>query len=340
MTGRGQIVHILSVSGGKDSTAAGLHLREQRIPFRAVFFDTGWEAPETYRYLREVVPRALGVTPTWHRRLPALNERLTVIAEEIEAVLQIESDLGPESAMVRWSLRKGMFPSRVRRWCTQEMKVYASRDVMNAAVDAGEHPINVLGIRAEESAARSGLPEREIGSFSAIWRPILHWSFQQVVDIHARHNVTPNPLYLREAGANRVGCWPCIQCGKAELRLLTKDERRVRALELLERHVETLAQDRARALGRRARPLAFFQGHGKDRVVELCPECDGTGEVAGDVCGKCDGQGSVRRIPVVPIRKMLEWAQTAHGGRQMLLGLPEQSGCLTWGLCDLSAEDK
>lgn len=32
---------IASVSGGKDSAAMMLHLREQEIPFRAVFFDTG-----------------------------------------------------------------------------------------------------------------------------------------------------------------------------------------------------------------------------------------------------------------------------------------------------------
>ena len=42
---------IASVSGGKDSTAMLLALREADIPFRAVFADTGWEAPETYAYL-------------------------------------------------------------------------------------------------------------------------------------------------------------------------------------------------------------------------------------------------------------------------------------------------
>ena len=34
-----------SVSGGKDSTALMLALREADVPFRAVFADTGWESP-------------------------------------------------------------------------------------------------------------------------------------------------------------------------------------------------------------------------------------------------------------------------------------------------------
>lgn len=118
-------IYIVSVSGGKDSTAAALHLREQGIPFRAVFFDTGWESPITYRYLRDVVPGAIGVTPTWHRRLPDLSPRLEEIAESVEAVLGLP--IGPfgdrKSAMVRWSLRKGMFPSRTKRWCTTESTV-------------------------------------------------------------------------------------------------------------------------------------------------------------------------------------------------------------------------
>lgn len=42
---------VASVSGGKDSTALMLALRESGIEFRAVFADTGWEAPETYAYL-------------------------------------------------------------------------------------------------------------------------------------------------------------------------------------------------------------------------------------------------------------------------------------------------
>lgn len=51
---------VCSVSGGKDSTAMCLWLRENGIPFRAVFCDTGWEAEETYEYLRNELPQHIG----------------------------------------------------------------------------------------------------------------------------------------------------------------------------------------------------------------------------------------------------------------------------------------
>ena len=54
-------VFIVSVSGGKDSTATLLALRESNIPPRAAFADTGWEAPETYAYLA-TLERLLGIT--------------------------------------------------------------------------------------------------------------------------------------------------------------------------------------------------------------------------------------------------------------------------------------
>jgi len=44
--------HVVSLSGGKDSTAMLLMLIERRIPFdEVVFFDTGWEFPEMYEHL-------------------------------------------------------------------------------------------------------------------------------------------------------------------------------------------------------------------------------------------------------------------------------------------------
>jgi hypothetical protein len=48
---------VASISGGKDSAAMSLHLRERGIEHRRVFMDTGWEAGETYDYLRGELTR-------------------------------------------------------------------------------------------------------------------------------------------------------------------------------------------------------------------------------------------------------------------------------------------
>jgi hypothetical protein len=179
---------------------------------------------------------------------------------------------------------------------------------------AGRLPVNVVGIRAAESAARAKLPERELSTTldCMVWRPLIRWSEQDVIDIHKRHDVRPNPLYLQ--GARRVGCWPCIQAGKAELRMLADDERRIQIMERLEEMVGELALERHIERGEAfedLHPPAFFQHPSADE----------------------DG-----RHPTVPIREIIRWGQTLHGGqvldrRMMLPGMND--GCLRWGMCDL-----
>ena len=53
-------VLVVSMSGGKDSTATALLMREAGIPCRYVFADTGWEAQETYDYL-DMLRARLGI---------------------------------------------------------------------------------------------------------------------------------------------------------------------------------------------------------------------------------------------------------------------------------------
>jgi 3'-phosphoadenosine 5'-phosphosulfate sulfotransferase (PAPS reductase)/FAD synthetase len=51
---------IASVSGGKDSTAMCLHLKEQGLEYRAVFMDTGWETQAVYDYIDNDLPNIIG----------------------------------------------------------------------------------------------------------------------------------------------------------------------------------------------------------------------------------------------------------------------------------------
>lgn len=310
-------VYVASVSGGKDSTAMCLHLREQGISFRAVHFDTGWEHAATIEYIRDALPKIIGQPIEVARREPRqLDERREAWAVELEAML------GFRSPMVRWILARGMFPSRMRRFCTQELKLFTARDVMRSVHAAGDLPVNVVGIRAAESTARSRLDERELSTTldCMVWRPLLRWTEDDVIAIHRRNGVAPNPLYLR--GSKRVGCWPCIMAGKAELRLLAKDNARLAVIERLEAMVGTLAterNDRRRAeqspgeLETPFTPPYFFQGS--------------------SIHARPDGM-----IPCVPIRQHIEWAKTARGGKelereQLTLGGMDD-GCLRWGMCE------
>jgi 3'-phosphoadenosine 5'-phosphosulfate sulfotransferase (PAPS reductase)/FAD synthetase len=266
---------VASVSGGKDSAAMSLYLTELGIEHDRVFMDTGWEHDDTYAYIRGPLADKIGPIQ-WLR---------------------------PKLQMEELVLKKGMFPSRLRRYCTQELKVFPMRDHLRGLQDAGYEVLNTVGIRAGESEARSKMPEWEWqdGFDCEVWRPLIHWSEQDVIDIHKRHGLPPNPLYLR--GATRVGCWPCIYARKDELRLIADtDPSRIDRL----RELERLVTLRARAKTQTEDTRAWFQ----DRS-------GGTGDVW-------------------PIDKAVAWARTSQGGRQfeMFAADGRDAGCMRWGLCE------
>jgi 3'-phosphoadenosine 5'-phosphosulfate sulfotransferase (PAPS reductase)/FAD synthetase len=141
---------IVSISGGKDSTASALYLRERGIPYKAIHLDTGWEHPLTEEYVRHVLPTHIGPI------------------EIIE----------PEYKMADLILHKGMFPSRLGRFCTQQLKVYPFMQWIED--NCAYKPINVVGIRRDESKARSKLEEYEDQEFALVWRPLIDWTVQDV----------------------------------------------------------------------------------------------------------------------------------------------------------------
>jgi 3'-phosphoadenosine 5'-phosphosulfate sulfotransferase (PAPS reductase)/FAD synthetase len=272
---------VASVSGGKDSTALSLHLTELGIAHRRVFADTGWEHPETYRHL-DYLERALGPI-----------DRIT----------------GKHGGMVPLVRKKGMFPSRLRRFCTEQLKVLP----IKAYLAEHEAEINAVGIRAGESAARAKMPEWEWskGLDCHVWRPLIAWTEEDVIAIHKRHDVRPNPLYLQ--GATRVGCWPCIFARKAEIKLLAEtDPARIAEIAALEDEVaEALrlrnAQNGTTAEERGHHAPTFF--HSK-------------------------GYGAGAEGGMMPIAVVAEWARTGRGGRQLTLIDDAPDGCMRWGMCE------
>ena len=96
---------IVSVSGGKDSTAMALWLIDQGLRDRCtfVFADTQWEHPDLYKYMDEVLEPTIG---------------------QIHRVTSKKYPGGMKD-MVR---QKGAFPSRMIRFCTEHLKVNPLRE--------------------------------------------------------------------------------------------------------------------------------------------------------------------------------------------------------------------
>ena len=192
---------VCSVSGGKDSTAMILYFKENNMettnPVHYVFADTGWEHPDLYRYLDEVIEPHCGKL---HR-------------------LKAKKYPGGMAELVR---KKKMFASRQFRFCTQELKVRPIAGFLQSL----DNPINAVGIRAQESLRRSKMERWESGGplGADTWRPCISWLVEDVVEIHNRNNIRPCALYLRdELPASRVGCFPCLHSRKGEIRALAED---------------------------------------------------------------------------------------------------------------------
>jgi 3'-phosphoadenosine 5'-phosphosulfate sulfotransferase (PAPS reductase)/FAD synthetase len=272
---------VASVSGGKDSAAMSLWLHENDIEHERVFNDTGWEHPDTYEYIRGELTRVIG------------------------PIREIQPERGFED-LVR---HKGMFPSRLKRFCTQFLKIYPARDYLESL---GGASINAVGIRAGESVARSKLfdwePEPEMGLNVEIWRPLLGWTIDDVIAIHRRHGLRPNPLYL--SGSSRVGCWPCIFARKAEIRhIADTDPATIDRIRKLEAEVGDAARARAEKKGLAfTNPPTMFQQSARN----------------------ADG-----KRPCIPIDDVVKWSRTNRGGKQVeLFYQPNEPGCVRWGLCE------
>jgi 3'-phosphoadenosine 5'-phosphosulfate sulfotransferase (PAPS reductase)/FAD synthetase len=222
---------VASVSGGKDSTALILALREAGIDARYVFADTGWESPITLEYI-----------------------------DLLRAKLDIQIDVvGAEGGMEARCRHRAGFPARMQRFCTPELKIAPLRAYHDAL---GVETINAMGVRGEESARRAAMAEweddEEWGGY--VWRPLLRWTVQEVLLAHRRHGVPVNPLYHR--GHSRVGCYPCIFANKEEITLIAQhDPGRIDRIRELEREMTELRRERNAATpGRYTHESAtFFQ---------------------------------------------------------------------------------
>jgi 3'-phosphoadenosine 5'-phosphosulfate sulfotransferase (PAPS reductase)/FAD synthetase len=206
---------VVSVSGGKDSTAMCLHLFENgytKDDFDRVFMDTGWEAQTTYAYLDEL-ESTVG-------KIIRLKLNVQVKKEDEKLVQHYEDRLGFESPFLRLVFQYNSFPSNIVKWCTRRLKI----EPIKKYYESLDYDfVNVVGIRREESKRREQMVELEWndGFDCYVWRPLINWTVEEVIKIHQRFGLRPNNLYLN--GFQRVGCYPCINSNKKEIKHLSKE---------------------------------------------------------------------------------------------------------------------
>lgn len=239
MTSAPDLLRVVSVSGGKDSTATLLLALETNWndDVRAVFADTGNEHELTLEYV-DYLEQATGirierVQADFTQQMAVKREKLLKIAagvpeSEIYGKRQFAVQWTPERAakaaelmqptgnvFIDLCILKGGFPSRKRQFCTENLKGAPVDLYLSRLISRGHRIEQWHGVRADESAHRAKQPDYEWGAVVSIRRPILRWGVDRVFEQHRKHGIKPNPLYA--LGCSRVGCMPCINSGKDDI---------------------------------------------------------------------------------------------------------------------------
>lgn len=331
--------HIVSVSGGKDSTATYCRAVERGLPFRAVFADTGNEHPATYEAVRQLSRYTGGPEVEWVKAdftdkilrkrtfIEANWEGRGVPRDLVDRALAILHPSGnPYLDMCLW---KGRFPSRRAQFCTQELKVIPiNQQVVRPLLRDGKAIVSWQGVRRAESIARRYLDrfnrlneETIFGGKCAgrfyVYRPLIHIaSVEEVFAIADRHGIPRNPLY--GWGCSRVGCFPCINASKSEIALLDKYfPEQIERLEEWERLVSEASK--------RGKSSFFCAVNDPVMYGEIAYEVALNGGMPPSEFYSRGDYG---------IRRMVEWAKTDRGGRQYLLIPKESVSCATEGVCE------
>ena len=175
-----EVRHILSLSGGKDSAALAVYMRDRVPEMEYIFHDTDKELPETMEYL--------------HRLEAILGKKIQKTTSE--------------RSFDNWlKVYGGMIPSNHRRWCTKMLKLKPFEKFVGT-----DQVINYIGLRADEE--RVGYI-----SHKANITPVYPFREDGVVlaDVHRilEESGLGMPKYT-DWGRTRSGCFFCFYQQKIE----------------------------------------------------------------------------------------------------------------------------
>lgn len=328
--------HIVNISGGKDSTACYLLALDRGVPFRAVMADTGNEHPDTIAYAASLGDRTGGPQVEFYRSdfTERMEKKRGYIAKHWpkdgvpqalvdRAIAALQPTGIPFLDLCLW---KGGFPSRRAQFCTEFLK---SEPIGKQVIEPARRASPVvqwLGVRRDESLNRRNAPMWQVVRTPGLhamrfYRPLIHWTAQNCFSLAAAHELDPNPLYLQ--GMSRVGCFPCINVNKSELRAIT-----IRFPEAIDRIAEW----------ERIAAEASKRGAGTFFAADVTPEGAALGRKISAIKDPEDRRQAGAAAPWPNARAVAEWARTDRGGKQFNLVLGHEDDGLScssqYGLCE------
>ena len=203
---KSSVRNVCGISGGKDSSALAIYMRN-RVPDMEYFFcDTGAELPETYEYL---------------------NKLEVVLGKPIA---RLNSDKGFD----HWfEVYRGTLPSPQMRWCTKQVKIKPLEDWLG-----DDEAISYVAIRSDEKNRKGYVSTKPNISavFPFIEEDVDHEGVLRILDEAG----VGLPAYYE--WRTRSGCYFCFYQRKAEWVGLA--DRHPEALRTSQGHREQGAQER------------------------------------------------------------------------------------------------
>lgn len=203
---------------------------------------------------------------------------------------------------------KGRFPSRKAQFCTEELKRNMAVTYQLELIDQGYTVVSWQGVRRDESDQRKDAKSFErLDEKLYVYRPIVEWTAQETIDFSLSQGVEPNPLY--KCGMGRVGCMPCINANKEEIREIA-----IR----FPWHIDKIAEWERKVLACSKRGAAsFFPAPSGKKIVS----------------------NKLAYAQANDIYSVVEWSKTSRGGRQysLLTALVESEPTVcssSYGLCE------
>ncbi|WP_039227453.1 phosphoadenosine phosphosulfate reductase domain-containing protein [Clostridium novyi] len=186
--------HIISFSGGKDSTAMLLMMLEKDMQIdEIVCCDTGVEFPEMYEHIKKVEKYIKGSIK----------------------ILKAKNNF--EYMMLEHKKRNGTlgyaWPSMMNRWCTSYLKKDVVRRYLNKYKKQGYEIVEYHGIASDEAYRSYRNKEKNIKY------PLIEWNVteKQCLDYCYSKGFNWNGLYEQ---FKRVSCWCCPLKSLYELKAL------------------------------------------------------------------------------------------------------------------------
>ncbi len=172
--------HILALSGGKDSSALAVYMKDRMPEMEYVFCDTDKELDETYAYL----------------------DRLEVYLDRTIVRLKAEG-FGFDDLL---TIRRGFLPSPQIRWCTEYLKIKPYEQYIG-----DDKVISYVGIRADEGHRKKYVSTKPniVAKYPFMEEGMRH---KDVIDILNNTYVGGKPLGLPTyyQWRSRSGCYFCF----------------------------------------------------------------------------------------------------------------------------------